>query len=60
MKKYFIACIEDSIEVVAFKAESKEKLIERAKRCGINVHWVIKEIKEEIYNEWKGFKIEIP
>ncbi len=60
MKKYFIATIGDSIEVVAFRAESKEKLIERAEKCGINVHWVINEIKEEIYNEWKGFKIEIP
>lgn len=60
MKKYFIASIEDSIEVIAFKAESEEKLREKAKKCGINVWWVIKEVKEEMYNNWNGFKVEIP
>lgn len=58
MKKYFIASLEE-IEVVAFEAKSIEAIIDKAKRCEINIHWVIKEVEEKTYNEWKGIKVEI-
>lgn len=59
MKKYFIASVEESIEVVALEANSVEAIIDKTKRCGININWVIKEVKEETYNEWKGIKVKI-